>query len=1026
MAVRFLFFAVYIILLLSGLKLSAQQQMGSFMAYGPESKYLANQNFAAYQAANGYLWIGTQNGLVRFDGRRYKNYFSDYTNPNSPSDNSIVDIVEDKNGELWFCGFFQGLTRYNQQTGYFKKYSRLTKDSFSYYGVPDGLKDSNGDLWFATAGRGLAKYLYEKDSFIVFYPHANRTTDGSVRGDNYIHGICEDKEDQNIIWCATHYGLYAFDKKIKTFTYYPTGIKLSYAPDVLMKTCELDGKGYLWLGSWGEGLFCFNTHTKQFNKALYKKIAPVISHIKLVNDSTVYLACFNEGLFEMDVRNGKYKNITPPRNPSDPTNINISINAISVTRDAGIFIGGNYYIYQQHPAFTRLKKNIVFPDAGSKDSKKIYLNDCIWDASRRQYWIATFDGNGVYTLKQGTTVAAKVNVPAAKYAKPFFRQVVLDAVNKVWTTDYAGNLYCWNEFQKQFVKATSNELPLPDSMLSAVKSMRTDSAGNIWLFAKEHLVYWHLKNNTIEIFPIQWDKNFTGARKFEPALLRIDPANDVWLISFGGLFHCKRKEKKVVHIYEQGIRPDQLSLTTFQSGVFNKYNSFWITSGNDIQVLDWKTYKVKSTHTIESGLPSMTIRDLNTDSSGRIWANTMAGLAVFDPKKKAWRSFNRNDGMERDYLDVSSMVTSDNKMVIDQVNGFLMKDVNEISSSTNPPLLNITAIKINGKDYIDSLALQTNKGLVLPYHQNNITIEFAAMDWLYPFKTGYYVTIDGLSLNNKTDRVEDARINLAALAPGKYVLHIKALSGNGEFSKEIVFPIRIEPPFWRKAWFIGALALLLSTLLYGIYQYRINRLKELQNMRNNISRNLHDDIGASLSNIHILNELAKRNAGNPAKAGEYLDKAGDDIQRISEGLADIVWNINPKYDEIENLFIRMKRYAADMMDGKNIQCEFTFPAEDNSIKLNMDKRRDFYLIFKEAVNNLVKYSGTKTANIKVETDSRFLKMIVADDGRGFNETAVKTGNGLHNMRQRADSWKASLEITTAPAKGTTLILTMPL
>ena len=96
------------------------------MAYGPEAKYFSNLNFTVYQSKAGFLWIGTQNGLVRFDGKRYKNFFSDYTNPNSPSDNNIPDIVEDKNGDLWFCGFYHGLTKYNESTGIFKKYTNPT------------------------------------------------------------------------------------------------------------------------------------------------------------------------------------------------------------------------------------------------------------------------------------------------------------------------------------------------------------------------------------------------------------------------------------------------------------------------------------------------------------------------------------------------------------------------------------------------------------------------------------------------------------------------------------------------------------------------------------------------------------------------------------------------------------------------------------------------------------------------------------------------------------------------------------
>ncbi len=207
-----------------------------------------------------------------------------------------------------------------------------------------------------------------------------------------------------------------------------------------------------------------------------------------------------------------------------------------------------------------------------------------------------------------------------------------------------------------------------------------------------------------------------------------------------------------------------------------------------------------------------------------------------------------------------------------------------------------------------------------------------------------------------------------------------------------------------------------------------NKLKEqkLQLIRNEIARDLHDDIGASLSNINILNELAKRNSLNPGKANEYLEKASEDIQHVSESLNDIVWNINPKYDDPENLFIRMKRYAADMMDGKNISYEMQFPTEVSTIKLNMDKRRDVYLIFKEAVNNLVKYSGANAAAILLQTDDQYLRLIIQDDGIGFDRAVIKEGNGLDNMQHRAKNWGAVFTISGKPGAGTIVELIMPL
>jgi two-component system, NarL family, sensor histidine kinase UhpB len=227
---------------------------------------------------------------------------------------------------------------------------------------------------------------------------------------------------------------------------------------------------------------------------------------------------------------------------------------------------------------------------------------------------------------------------------------------------------------------------------------------------------------------------------------------------------------------------------------------------------------------------------------------------------------------------------------------------------------------------------------------------------------------------------------------------------------------------------IGSMILLvvLGFVLFNRYQLKkkLQQQAALEVMRVNIAGDLHDDIGASLSNINILNELAKRNGGNPVKSNEYLNKAGEDIQRISESLSDIVWNINPRYDDLQHLFVRMKRYASDMMDGKNISYEIRFPEEADKCALSMERRRDFYLIFKEALNNLVKYSKATTAKVIVETDKNKVRMIIADNGIGFNNSQSQYGNGIHNMRQRAGSGNDLLRIESEPGQGTAVTLEM--
>jgi streptogramin lyase len=1006
--------------------LIAQQQMGPYMAYGPEAKYFSDLNFTVYQSKAGFLWIGTQNSLVRFDGKRYKNYFADYTNPNSPSDNSIVDIVEDKNGDLWFCGFWHGLTKYNESTGIFKKYIKPTADNFSYYGIYCGLKDKEGNLWFATAGRGLAKYVYEKDSFALYFPEPDKCRDGSVRGENYVNGICEDKFDADILWISSFKGLYSFNKKNNQFIHYPSGVNYYPTPyDVQTLYCEADNKGNLWLPSWGGGLLCFNTFTKKYNTQKRKPLPKIIYHVKLINDSILYAACLDDGFYQLNLKTNAFTNITPPRSPADLTVKSTGIQKVSITKDAGIFIGGNYYVYQLHPSFSRLKKNIFYEDKPTEG--EIFFENILWDESRHQYWITTVYNKGLYALKENETIAKKIAVtetPAPQYNS--FNGLIKDAKQRIWVNSYYSGIYLWNETKNSFAKPAAGITPLPDSLLKSIIKLQTDSAGNIWMISRDKFIYFDVVNNQYETFPIIWNSNYKSAKKLSPAHIRMDADNNPWVLTQNGLFVCNRKEKKVQHIYDTAFGGTKFSYNAFWDGAFDKQDNLWLTSPNGIHVYNTKKNELVHTFTMADGLPSLITTHIAVDKENRIWVNTGAGLAMYNQQEKIWRSFNRFDGMDRDYLDGTLSITSNGKIVIEQVTGFLMKDVTEILSSADSPVLQITSITINDKEAIGYPKSLKDKKLQLPFNQNNISIEFAAMDWLYPFKTNYLVKIDGLQSANTWTANPDARINLTGLAPGNYTVHIKAINSSGVWSNEINLSINIKPPFWQTWWFIVLCLLAVAGILYRLYRYRVQQLLKMQLMRNNISRDLHDEIGSSVSSVNMLSMVAKKQLGEGHPVTPLLTQIGLSAQNAGDSINDIIWSIHPQNDSIERIILRMKELAAEMLELNEIAYQLNFDNQLTQLNIPMQHRRHLFMLYKEALNNLIKYAGCKNAFLSMQVIDNNLVMKIEDDGIGFDAANHKPGNGLINMQQRAAEMKAELIVTTSHGKGCSIILRYPL
>lgn len=1001
------------LLIFFSLSVAAQQQIGNFMAYGPETKYLSGFNYRVYQSKTGYLWICTMNGVVRFDGKRYHNFFSDYLNPNSPTDNIAADVTEDKNGNLWIAGFAKGAARYDQRTGIFRKYPVLSSDNNPIYGINKIVNDQQEDLWFATAGRGLAKYDFEKDTFHFFYPEPSAATDGMQRGYNFINDIVPDPHDLHVLWVATFHGLFAFDKQAKKFTHFPC-TSSDPAKDILVSDIELQKNGLLWTGTWGSGMKCFNINERKFLQKNIPVFSGVVYDIKCINDSLLYTACLSKGLFRYNINKNIATDITPVDNAAMGLSKTTDIQKISLTPGGGIFAGGQFYLYQQHPFYTRLKKNVFF-NAGED------LTAIVWDDANKKYWVSTY--NTLYSLDKSLTGIKKYAVRPA-VADNFFYSIVTDRNNNVWATSGKEGLYKYSAAEDRFYKPLA-EIPLPDSVLRVIRRINTDSAGNCWMYGAQTLYYFDVLLNRVNIFPVRWDKDYRGVRLIKGAELLINPLGEAWLLTQQGIF-IYNKKGFVKHLHKTGnTRDDMAGQMVLAGGFIKKYKAFWFTSGDGLQVMNYETHKILANHTVADGLPSMMIRGVAIDSLNRVWVATSAGLGYFDPTKKIWQTFNRFDGLESDFLDGGIYITKNNMLAIPQQDGFSFYKPEDILIANDTPQLRITSIMVNNEPYTDTVLPEFIKAIDLPYNKNNLIIEYAAMDWVYPAKTNYRYRIEGIPGQDTWMPNEEARSNLAALQPGKYVLHIRALGSSGIWSNEIVLPITIHPPFWKTFWFIGLMLLLILSGVWKLFQYRIAQVKKLQSMRNNISRNLHDDIGASLSNIGILNELAKRNIEeDKQKANEYLSRAAEDIQHISENLGDIVWNINPMFDNINNLLVRMKRYAADMAEGKNIRCVFEMP-EDADIHLPMDKRRDFYLLYKEAINNMVKHSGAKNALVKINATSSQLNLLISDDGKGFDESRQKEGNGLSNMRQRAGQLAGKLLIRSVPGEGTSLQFSMP-
>jgi signal transduction histidine kinase len=236
----------------------------------------------------------------------------------------------------------------------------------------------------------------------------------------------------------------------------------------------------------------------------------------------------------------------------------------------------------------------------------------------------------------------------------------------------------------------------------------------------------------------------------------------------------------------------------------------------------------------------------------------------------------------------------------------------------------------------------------------------------------------------------------------------------------------VLPPFWRRWWFEALAAASLVSLVFAAHRYRVTQAVQIERMRTRIATDLHDDIGAGLSQIAILSEVLIQRSGGDGGLSAPLSGMAVSARELLASMSDIVWAINPRHDHLRDLQQRMRRFASDLFAARNIHLVFHAPAADRDLKLGADMRREIYLVFKEAVNNIMRHSDCTQAEIDFSCERDWLALRVSDNGKGLPARESHDGHGLLNMQARAKTLGGELSIASAAGRGTSVALRVPL
>jgi len=315
------------------------------------------------------------------------------------------------------------------------------------------------------------------------------------------------------------------------------------------------------------------------------------------------------------------------------------------------------------------------------------------------------------------------------------------------------------------------------------------------------------------------------------------------------------------------------------------------------------------------------------------------------------------------------------------------------------------------------------RGLELGWRQNQVQIDFTGLAFALGESLRFRYKLEGAD-SDWSPLTSQRTINYASLRPGSYRFVVQAVNQDGHISPTpAVIAFTIHAPVWQRWWFIALSMALIGAGSYALYRYRLARLIEMERVRTRIAADLHDDIGSSLSQIAIISEVLHKQI-QPQE--QSVDRNLSLMARVSreavDSMSDIVWAINPQRDHMHDLVRRMRRFASETFPARDIEFSFKVPGAEQDIKLDADVRRQVFLIFKEGVNNIVRHSGCARAEIEMRIEGPWLVLKIADNGQGIGDARFNEGNGLMNMRRRAESLGGALEVTSGDRNGTTIAL----
>ncbi|MEI8204428.1 MAG: triple tyrosine motif-containing protein [Bacteroidota bacterium] len=982
----------------------------------------------------GYIWIGSTDGLYRFDGDNFKRYVHEKDNPKSLASNSCFPYLADSHGMLWIKTV-SGLSILNTSTYIFRNFNY--SDTLFNDFVSGVVEDNTNTIWISSSGRkNLTKYEQAKDKFTTF----------TVPDSLYIKNMRTFDLAQSkvgFLYIATDNGVLTFNILNENFgkripgTFPGYGDKLVFWPTQCLWTSK---DGTLYTGYWNSprGIIPIGVKPKESEFTKYTNILVDdnfynTSIITQKSDSELWVGTSLGGLFVFNTNSKKYVSIQhQPDNPlSFPDEQNPIISHIFKDKSGCTWFNVGNKIVKADP-YDQLVKSYDIRKLCKIDPKTEFnLNSVVKVKDQNKLFIGTWDAAGLYEvdLKNNTL---KVN---KTYRDKNQKECGIQEIIK----DHNGDYLAISQFQiMKYDKIKGKFIPLkvyPDFPVGkgtnfSLTSVLEDSHGHLWMGTYMHGVYDYNPEDHIctHYSKKLYNPIYIGSDIIKPCFE--DKDGNIWFSSFDGIFTFIRKNRSFICM---SYKPNDKSYNDGRDLIKDKKGNIWRSSvGGGLQKYNSQTgmFDFVSTNV---DTRQITLDGMTEDNRGYIWMSTDEEICRFDPIHNQFLFPKQAMHLEMGAR-IVGFCNEDGTLYTSDGTTLYETNTNLFNGNTQLPDIVFNNFKVLNRDTVFSENLNDINEITLPYNKNFISIEFAALNFSHSENNQYAYKLEGVD----NDWVMSGNKNEASysnLDPGKYVFYVKASNNTGlwnEKGKSLI--IIITPPWWQTWWFrICVVMVIIVTLLLGIRLYTRRKLRiyktefekqqALDQERTRISRDLHDEVGSTLSSINIIANMDEKSAMHPE---EKLYRIKNQTHTVLEKMSEIIWMMNPANNSLENIFTHIKEYASELLEAKNIEFGFVAKGDISAIHIPMEQRRDLYLIMKEAINNLAKYSACSQAILQVTIENGNLIIKVTDNGIGFDDVLKSSGNGLVNMRKRAEGLNAQFQIDSVLNSGTCISLIMPI